>query len=250
MVDQKSIGSWNMNVTGWPSVGCAALAQAVGELVPRSVHHKITVESLNGDRWKPKKDFVLNRLVSSRLQLAAGTAVILDETVMNEGNLNDSGCRSFQTIDLLVREQRLACDFMSYDVPLPLELTCLMVSKGRSLVKPVDVEMPLEPKAPVREQYTIPSPGLLDAARFFLAVLTRSPRPIKMDQQMMERVPADFTDARSADPTLPQELCHVWLSLARAFCLTHGCDDLTPERWEAVRGLERQRLARCKARQN
>lgn len=248
MADQKPIGTWNMSLTGWPQVGCAALAHAVGELVPRCVHHKITVESLNSDRWKPKKDFVLNRLVASQLQLAAGTALVLDETMMTEGNLNDSGVKSFQAIEQLVKDQKMVCDFMSYDVPIPLELTCLVVSKGRSLVKPMDVELPLEPKASVREQHVTPSPGFLDAARFLLALLTRSPQAIKMDPQMTERITADFADSRAADPTLPQEVCHLWLSLARAFCLTHGCDKLTPEHWEAVRSLERQRLARCKAR--
>eukprot|EP00746_Dinoflagellata_sp_MGD_P119059 gnl/MRDRNA2_/MRDRNA2_55042_c0_seq1.p1 gnl/MRDRNA2_/MRDRNA2_55042_c0~~gnl/MRDRNA2_/MRDRNA2_55042_c0_seq1.p1 ORF type:complete len:667 (-),score=101.00 gnl/MRDRNA2_/MRDRNA2_55042_c0_seq1:56-1981(-) len=250
VVEQKLLGTWSMNITGWPLAGGAALAQAIGDLVQCCVHHQISVESLNNDRWKPKKDFVLNRLVASRLQLAAGSALILDESVMNEGNLNDVGVRSFQAIEQLVKDHRLACDFMSYDVPLPLELTCLVVSKGRSLVQPMDVDLPLEPKASVREQHAVPAPGSLDAARFLVALLTRSPRPIKLDQQMTDRITADFADSRAADPSIPQEMCHLWLSLARAFCLTHGCDELTPQRWEAVRDLERQRLARCKARQN
>merc|ERR1719261_1627954 len=158
-------------------MGCTALAHALGVLVPQCVHHKITVESLNSDRWKPKKDFVLNRLVASRLQLAAGTTMILDETAMTEGNLNESGVKSFEAIQHLVTDRRLACDFDVYDVPLPLELTCLTVSKGRSLLKPVDVELPLEPKALVRSDHVLPSPGLLDASRFLLALLTRQPRP-------------------------------------------------------------------------
>jgi hypothetical protein len=249
-VDQKLIGTWNMNLIGWPLMECTGLAEAIGELVQCCVHHKMSVDSLNNDRWKPKKDFVLNRLVASRLQLAAGSTLILDENVMSEGNLNESGVGALQTIEQLVKDRRLMCDFMSYDVPLPLELTCLVVSQGRSLLKPLDVELPLEPKASVREQHAVPAPGYLDAVRFLLALLTRSPRPIKMDQQVTDRITADFADSRAADPTIPQEMCHLWLSLARAFCLTHGCDELTHERWEAVRSLERQRLARCKARQN
>merc|ERR1719335_248639 len=95
MHGEKAIGSFSLNLAGWPQADCTALAAALSDVMPRCAHLKITADELNSKPWRPKKDFVLNRLVASRLQLAAGTMLVLDEMTMTEGMLQDSGVKSF-----------------------------------------------------------------------------------------------------------------------------------------------------------
>merc|ERR1719171_2424793 len=129
MVGDKAIGSFSLNLAGWPQSDCSAFVAALHDLVPRVAHLTVTADELNNKSWRPKKDFILNRLVAAPLQLAAGTALVLDEIAMTEGTLQDLGVKNFSTVHKLVTEKQLMCDFSTYDVPIPLELTCLLVSK-------------------------------------------------------------------------------------------------------------------------
>merc|ERR1719265_40676 len=129
MVGDKAIGSFSLNIAGWTQPDCSALAAALSDVLPRVVHLTVTADILNTRPFRPKKDFVLNRLVASQLQLATGTALVLDEMAMTEGMLQDPGVKSFNALRALVAEKQLICDFSTFDVPIPLELTCLLVSK-------------------------------------------------------------------------------------------------------------------------
>lgn len=48
---------------------------------------------MNSMRLVPKKDYVANRLVSGALQLARNTSLFLDETQLEQGQLDSSGKR-------------------------------------------------------------------------------------------------------------------------------------------------------------
>ena len=51
---------------------------------------------LNEAPYCPRKDYKSNRLVSGRLQLAARTQFLLDETVMTSGQLQSNGILNLQ----------------------------------------------------------------------------------------------------------------------------------------------------------
>jgi hypothetical protein len=203
----------------------------------------MTAANLNEKRWHPRKDFDANRLVAGQLQLAPGTLVLLDETKMGEGQLSAEGVRNLAALNTLVTEQSLACDFQSYNVKLPLELHCVAVSKHRSLIKDMDIVLPVQPNA----QAVMPSaaaPEVLDAARFLIGVVTRQPRPLAIPSEASDQVSNDFVQVRQQFRVQP-ELCHTWMGLARANCLLHGESELTVSRWQGVLQLERERLMRC-----
>lgn len=242
---EQALGPWALNLASWPdNVSARALGDAVAELVPRAAYLELTSETLSSQRWRPRKDFVANRLVAGQLQLAAGTLLLLDETPMSEGQVSAEGVKALSAISALVTDQVLTCDFLSYDVKIPLELACLLVSKRRSIIKDVHVTLPLRPSAPVLGSAVLAHPGSLDAARFLLGLVTRRPRPLRIPDEVSQRFGNDFAAVRQ-DLQVRPELCHVWMSLARAHCLTSAEEELTTERWQAVLGFERERLRRC-----
>ena len=49
---------------------------------------------MNSLRLVPRKDYVANRLVSGALQLSNNTSLFLDETQLEQGQLDTSGERS------------------------------------------------------------------------------------------------------------------------------------------------------------
>jgi hypothetical protein len=233
-----------LNFANWPQVlDTNALANAAGELVPRAVRLEVTGNTLNTHRWRPKKDFIADRLVAAQLQLASGTLVILDETKMGTGQLSADGVKNLLAIQSLVTNNQLVCDFMSYDVKIPLEVSCLLVSASKSLVKDVDVLLPLRPNL-VGNSGSVP-PAALDAARWLLSLVTRSPRSMKIPEPVEKAFGEAFAAARQ-NFKVKADLANSWMCIARARCLTFGEDELSLERWHEVMGLEQTRLCRCR----
>lgn len=237
------LGNFSMNIGCWPEgMDVKNLSQAIAEFVPRVAHHEVTAQTLNTGKWKPRKDFEANRLIAGRLQVASGTVVIFDETKMETGQLHDAGVRSAAAIRTLLAEHALACDFMSYDVKLQLEVQVMHVSAHRSIVPEQDVLLPLRPSAAA--SVTIPA-AAMEAIRMFLALVTRSPKPINIPDEVTHKFSEDFCRIREQHAGIKSDLCHTWMNLARASCLTHGESNLTLARWQAVFELEVERLRRC-----
>merc|ERR1712232_289719 len=109
-----------------------------------------------------------------------------------------------------------------------------------SLVKDVDVVVPL------RSQPTSGNPvppEALIAARWLVGLVTRSPRALRIPDEVMKVFGDDFAMVRQAFKVRP-ELAHTWLSLARARCLTLGESELSLQRWREVMELEKVRICR------
>lgn len=178
------------------------------------------------------------------MQLAPGTVVIFDETKLTEGQVSARGVKAYNAIQTLVTDNKLACDFVSYDVNIPLELTCMLLSTRKSVVKDVDVVVPLRVQQSASATSAL-TPEALNAARWLLALVTRSPRPLKIPDPVSEVIGNDFARVRQAYKVKP-ELINTWMSLARARCLTFGEDELSLQRWREVMEMEASRLGRCR----
>jgi len=243
----QSLGSWSLNLGCWPEgLDVCKFKDTVAQFVPRVACYEVTAEKLNSERWRPVKDFTANRLVASQLQLAAGTLVIFDETKMAAGNLVDAGVRNMDAIRTLVNDRQLACDFQSYEVKIPLEVQTINVSSRKSIVADIDVLLPVRPSSGILGVgVQAIDAAALDAVRLLLALITRTAKPLRIPDDVAHKFGADFAAAREQRDIKP-ELAHSWMSLARAFCLTHGDDELSAEKWSQVLEMEVERLQRCR----
>jgi len=244
----QPLGSWALNISNWPDeLSAACLSDAASELVPRSVCLKVSVDTLESRQWCPRKDFDANRLVAAQLQLAPGTLLVIDETSLSEGSISGKGVKALGAVKTLVTEQQLTCDYLSYDINVPLELPCVLVSKQRSIIKDLEVVLPLR----THSFDSLPSvsntkqPASLDAARLLLGLVTRRPRPLQIPDDAANQLSTDFAAVRQ-EFQVNASLCHAWLALARAQCLTYAEEALTPSRWHSLLECERQRLQRCR----
>lgn len=88
-----------------------ALCALMAQLVPSSAKLSLSIASLNERYWSPRKDMTANRLISGPLQLAKsqGTCLLLDESAMQQGRLNDHGCRNLRALQTLVESQTGEC---------------------------------------------------------------------------------------------------------------------------------------------
>lgn len=57
----------------------------------QSYYLGMSLQNMNHMQLVPKKDYVANRLVSGALQLAKNTSLFLDETKLEQGQLDTTG---------------------------------------------------------------------------------------------------------------------------------------------------------------
>merc|ERR1711953_548442 len=109
--------------------------------------------------------------------------------------------------------------------------------------KDVDVRVPLRVNGSALPSNIAPQASL-DAARWLLSLVTRSPRAARIPDPVIHAFGEDFATVRQ-NFRVKEDLCHTWMCLARARCLTFGEEEVTMQRWREVLELERVRLTRC-----
>eukprot|EP01052_Picozoa_sp_SAG31_P010333 SAG31_NODE_564_length_14059_cov_5.728940_8_plen_497_part_00 len=117
----------------------AAVAQAVYQLLSESLPavfmFGMTPVLLNKATMVPSKDYDLNRLRAGMLQLSDGTELVVDETVMCEGQLNEKGTRNVRALQELIETGSVQYDFGSYaNVTMPHDIPVLTISHCKSLL--------------------------------------------------------------------------------------------------------------------
>lgn len=80
------------------------LAAALSLLVPYRAQMNVTLENLNTQTLAPTKNHDIDRLESSPLQLPTHSLVLLNETALDSGQLNEIGVRNVQTIGTVVQD--------------------------------------------------------------------------------------------------------------------------------------------------
>ena len=99
--DVLCLGKFSLNMFNLPTHSnyTKRLATLLQLLVTKSHYLPLTVSSLNGLTFVPKKDYHANRLVSGLLQLSAHTHLILDETAMENGQVGiDKFLKSYDSV--------------------------------------------------------------------------------------------------------------------------------------------------------
>ena len=255
--DGMPIGKFGVTLLGAPeSVGrsgsvASALAEALAILAPATAHLPLSIASLNARAWAPRKDYATNRLRSGPLQLASGTVLVLDETALSAGALNERGVRNVRALADLATTQELEMDFEFHSARVPTDVSAIAVSASRTrgIVEGLDASLVLRMTAEPRVLSDPAEEGAPDAAslaemRAFVARARSSSHSIGADAGAeIERA---MVAARASDPNATQETFHRWLTMARLAALARGETELKIEHWDRARECERLAAERAR----
>lgn len=91
--DILPLGKFTVNLSGCPrnSTFTEHLYRIIQHLVPASFRLQMTLENMNHLKLIPHKDYTANRLVSGLLQLPNNTSLVIDETLLEQGQLDTPG---------------------------------------------------------------------------------------------------------------------------------------------------------------
>ncbi|KAM4635894.1 mini-chromosome maintenance complex-binding protein [Discoglossus pictus] len=249
--DVLPLGKFTINLSGCPRNGSFTenLYRVLQQLVPASHYLPMTIENMNNLRFIPSKDYTANRLVSGLLQLSCHTSLMVDETLLEQGQLDTKGVHNVTALGNLITWQKVDYDFSYHRMEFPCNINVLVASEGRSLL-PSDCQVHLKPEIspPNMEQYmsallTASPPSMLNKFRIYLSLLQLLDYSIS--DEVTKAVEDDFVDMRKSDPqSISADDLHRLLIVARLLSLSAGQTTLSRERWLRAKQLEIQRKNR------
>jgi len=215
----------------------------------------LTLNNLNTLPFTPRKDFEGNRLVSVFLQLPAGTNLILDETVMTDGQLDQAGVKNLTALGHLITWQKVEYDFKFHQMEYEADVPCLILSEGRSML-PQDIQLMIKPScvadlAVIAEKFssigrylTVP---LLTKLRAYITSMRLN--DFTLTDETQRAVQDDFVNMRHQQgggaANMTVEDLHQHLVLARLVSLSNGRTSLDPTDWEKCKNMEAERKERA-----
>ncbi|XP_046687305.1 mini-chromosome maintenance complex-binding protein-like [Homalodisca vitripennis] len=137
--DMLVLGKFSLNLSNIPDRSTAAdytsrLYQLLQTLLSKSHYLPITLDNMNNINMIPKKNYETNRLESGLLQLSDKTHLVIDETMLEPGQLNDRGVRNCRALGSVISNQRLEYDFQFYPVEFNTDIPVLILSEGKSML--------------------------------------------------------------------------------------------------------------------
>uniref|UniRef100_A0A8C6VNC9 Mini-chromosome maintenance complex-binding protein n=1 Tax=Naja naja TaxID=35670 RepID=A0A8C6VNC9_NAJNA len=249
--DVLPLGKFTLNLSGCPrnSVFTEHVYRIIQQLVPASYRLQMTIENMNSLKFNPHKDYTANRLVSGILQLANSTSFVIDETLLEQGQLDTKGVHNVKALGHLITWQKVDYDFSYHQMEFPCNINVLITSEGRSLL-PSDCQVHLQPELlpPNMEEHmnsllTAVLPSILNKFRIYLSLLRLLDYSIS--DEVTKAVEDDFVEMRKNDPeSITADDLHRTLLVARFLSLSAGQTTLSRERWLRAKQLEALRKAR------
>ncbi|XP_059214724.1 mini-chromosome maintenance complex-binding protein isoform X2 [Centropristis striata] len=246
--DVLPLGKFTLNLSGCPTVSSYTerVYKIIQQLVPSSFYLGMSLQNMNQMRLVPKKDYVANRLVSGALQLARNTSLFLDETQLEQGQLDTTGVHNVTALGNLISWQKVDYDFNYHQMEFPCNINVLIASEGRSLL-PSDCQIHLQSQvAPTHMEEHLsmqPQASQLNKFRMYLSVARMLDYSIS--DEMTKSVEDDFVDMRKDDPqSVTAEDLHRMLVVARLLSLSLGQTTLSRDSWLRAKHMEMLRRSR------
>lgn len=255
-IASRGLGRGNTILEGSPAA--QRIHGAISRLLPRTRFIPLRIDFLNSTRLAPRRDPITSRIEANVLQLAPGTYLIVDETVISSGRLDEVGLGGLQALQSISSSQSLPYDFIHFLTYFDVDTPTLILSHGRPLVK-TDMSLPLSVSArdalhsesssssssnpqAVAAQFDTPSlSSFFERARLYLACVRNL--PYAMPDAVATAIENDLVSARATDASLKAEDLHLWLILARLSAISFGEQEITAQRWTSVVEMEKKRLA-------
>ncbi|RKP26397.1 mini-chromosome maintenance replisome factor-domain-containing protein [Syncephalis pseudoplumigaleata] len=200
-VNATTVGNLTLNLTRLqPSELAKRVERHLADLVTKCVTLPMSLACLNHRPFWPRDTgSSVEKLASGRLQLSAGTCLLVDETALDEGKLEDTGVRNVRALARVVEAQQLDYAFpYRGEISFPTDVTLLIFSTARSML-PAEFVLPLQ----LGTMATNDDDGHATDAdvhrqwRAYLALMRAMPHVIP--ETLSQRIQQDFVDRRRAD---------------------------------------------------
>ncbi|KFH71771.1 hypothetical protein MVEG_02066 [Podila verticillata NRRL 6337] len=166
------------------------LARVTKNLLPKVHARPLTIKNLNDEFYFPRGD---EQLSSGVLQVTRSTALLMDETGLEEGTLVEKGLKNLKAISNVSLSQTLGYVFPFNSIDFQTDISLLIVSLGNSLV-PVDCAITLKPEESIAS--FAPTEEQVRSFRKYISVLRLM--EYKFSEEMAKEIESEFMEQRKA----------------------------------------------------
>ncbi|KAL1916747.1 uncharacterized protein VTP21DRAFT_5451 [Calcarisporiella thermophila] len=219
------------------------LTTSLQDITERCLGIPLRLETLNNMPFYPRSE---NEMLSSGvLQLANGTLLVIDETVLQEGTLNDTGVKNVAAIHEIIAHQRLTYAFPFHDFKLNSDLPVLILSTAKSFL-PAECMLPLQQSNGQHENAVL-SDFDLNCIRTYIYALRKI--DLEISPSIAKHIEATFVDLRKnsqskGDKAYTESDLHHQIKLARLVSLSFGESQLSEDSWRHALRLDEMRRER------
>ncbi|GAA5996352.1 uncharacterized protein JCM10292_007553 [Rhodotorula paludigena] len=241
-----SLGSLSLNLAV-PEGFSTDLASAISSLVPASTFLDLSIATLNDSKTRLAPRSRDESLDSGRLQLANGTAVVVDLRKIGEGKLEDTGVRNLRHLATTIAQQKLAYEFPYSSFEFDTDLNFVVLSEGKAII-PTDCVVYVKPDAAHKPSGVALDKAKLDAFRAFIAEMKNA--DFSIPEGMSEVIQSDFVERRQAShggEGMSQDDLLFRMTAARLVALSYGETALSKEAWLRTAELDDRRKDRVPA---
>ncbi|KAF2902596.1 hypothetical protein ILUMI_03592 [Ignelater luminosus] len=247
------LGKFTLNISHVPHSDIPdygkRLYEFIETLVCKSHYLPMSLENMNETAFIPKKDYECNRLTSGLLQLSNNTHLVLDETKLTPGHLNESGVKAVSALADIIKHQKVTYDFNYFPMEFDCDIPILILSEGKSLL-PSDFYVILKPDQDHVTTFNeiceaakhFLKPELLNDLRVYLSLSRHGKYELSFDD-VQELIQNDFVKMRQEKTVTANDL-HQLLVVARLVCLSEGKTNLDVGCWKRACSLEEERRKR------
>ncbi|KAI8051154.1 mini-chromosome maintenance replisome factor-domain-containing protein [Syncephalis plumigaleata] len=272
-VNTTTVGNLTLNLTKIPASSASSNEVRTSDndisrlysTLARRVHHRLTdlvskcvtlpmsLHCLNHRPFWPRDTGSgVEKLASGRLQLSAGTCLLIDETALDEGKLEDTGVRNVRALARVVETQQLDYAFpYRGEISFPTNLNLLIFSTARSML-PAEFVLPLQLNSTTDNATTDADANAVDEEclqqwRMYL-VITRV-LAHEIPETLSQQIQQDFVDRRRANteqamPVMTDAELSRELLVARLIAQSYGEEKLNETHWQQAKSMESERRAR------
>ncbi len=209
--DVTILGKFALNLANIPKpiVACSgtfaqSFYKALTQLFTMGHLFELTCDSLNKSNLIPNKDYNKNKLVTGMLQLPEQFHLVIDETQLNTGKLDQKGLMNFNSISDIIKWQKVGYDFSYHQQEFNTNMKVLTLSESKSIL-PFDFQVKLQPNVDmfdaqtydqyVEQLFASDNAQLLNNIRKYFSLLSRM--EYKLSDIMQKLVEEDIVHIRT-----------------------------------------------------
>ncbi|TFY68061.1 hypothetical protein EVJ58_g1224 [Rhodofomes roseus] len=197
------------------------LSVILAELLPLTHTLPLSLPLLNKDAFVPEsKDEDLH---SGALQLPQGTVLLVTEGGVQEGKLVDRGVLNIRALQEVMTAQTLSYTFPFSSFSFPTDISCIVLSEGKSL------------KMPDSERL---------AAFRDLVVGARSGK-VQVSEETSTHIQRDFVRERQQNQSVTSDDLIRRMTVAKLYALSMHEPTLSIDVWERAKTFDERRIAAC-----
>lgn len=250
-VGQKNIGSFplnyftNKNVTKY-HLKFLDLLKKIGIFV---LAQKVTISELNSKRFYPRYDIEKEVLETGEFQCCDKTYLVIDESEMNEGKLEDFGVKNFATLKNIIDFQTINYEYPYNNIEMPHDIEICIFSCNKSIfVSPFLCCVPIEESICEENEDIIHNQNVIDSAFYYVNKIKFNQEftnEFKISKELCDLINKDYMSLHKNDFNI--DLFDLIMRLARIRAISQNRKELTFDDYARIRDLEQIRLKRLNA---